>query len=85
VRGRSTLGLRQLTPSPILASVWPRRGIQAYDAERRGPTAKLIRRSRQIGNLGQLDSRFAVGLRETGLRAFGSILKLTKLCKAGKS
>ena len=52
------------------------KALQAYDAGRRGPTAKLIRRSRQIGNLGQLDSRFAVGLRDTGLRAFGGIAKL---------
>ena len=60
------------------------KALQAYDAERRGPTAKLIRRSRQIGNLGQLDSRFAVGLRDTGLRAFGGVAKLTKLRKSGK-
>jgi 2-polyprenyl-6-methoxyphenol hydroxylase-like FAD-dependent oxidoreductase len=71
--------VRALDPDADVATA-----LRAYDAERRGPTAKLIRRSRQIGNLGQLDSRFAVALRDTGLRAFGGIAKLTKLRKSGK-
>ncbi|MBV9920201.1 MAG: FAD-dependent monooxygenase [Pseudonocardia sp.] len=60
------------------------KALQAYDAERRGPIAKLIRRSRQIGDLGQLESSFAVGLRDTALCAFGGIAKLAKLRKSGK-
>jgi 2-polyprenyl-6-methoxyphenol hydroxylase-like FAD-dependent oxidoreductase len=50
--------------------------LTAYDAERRRPTAKLIRRSRQIGSLGQLDNSIAVAVRDVVLRAGGGLARL---------
>lgn len=52
--------------------------LTAYDLERRRPTAKLIRRSRRVGNLGQLDNRLAVGVRDAALRAAGTLAKLRR-------
>ncbi len=47
--------------------------LTSYDAERRRPTATLIRRSRLVGAVGQLDNRFALALRDTALRAAGAL------------
>ncbi|MFI5711126.1 FAD-dependent monooxygenase [Kribbella sp. NPDC051620] len=45
--------------------------LSAYDAERRPATTKLVKRSRQIGVLGQLDSKLACTLRDAVLAAGG--------------
>jgi 2-polyprenyl-6-methoxyphenol hydroxylase-like FAD-dependent oxidoreductase len=45
--------------------------LTAYDAERRPATTKLVKRSRQIGVLGQLDSKLACTLRDAILAAGG--------------
>lgn len=42
--------------------------LRAYDAERRRPTATLVRRSRLIGSLGQLQNPVALALRDTAMR-----------------
>jgi 2-polyprenyl-6-methoxyphenol hydroxylase-like FAD-dependent oxidoreductase len=44
--------------------------LTAYDAERRPVTAKLIKRSRAIGRVGQIDNRVLCGLRD-GLFGLG--------------
>lgn len=41
--------------------------LSAYDAERRPATTKLVKRSRQIGVLGQLDSKLSCTLRDAVL------------------
>ncbi|GAA0950345.1 FAD-dependent monooxygenase [Kribbella koreensis] len=45
--------------------------LTAYDAERRPATTKLVKRSHQIGVLGQLDSKFACTLRDAVLAMGG--------------
>lgn len=50
--------------------------LTAYDTDRRKPTAKLIRRSRQIGTVGQLDNPVALALRNTALRTANVLAKL---------
>ncbi|GAA3597128.1 FAD-dependent monooxygenase [Kribbella ginsengisoli] len=45
--------------------------LTAYDAERRPATTKLVKRSHQIGVLGQLDSKFACTLRDAVLSVGG--------------
>jgi 2-polyprenyl-6-methoxyphenol hydroxylase-like FAD-dependent oxidoreductase len=47
--------------------------LTAYDSERRPLTSKLIRRSRLIGDLGQLDNRVALTTRDTALRLVGLV------------
>jgi 2-polyprenyl-6-methoxyphenol hydroxylase-like FAD-dependent oxidoreductase len=47
--------------------------LAAYDAERRPATAKLIKRSRAIGRVGQFDNRLLCGLRD-GLLGLGGKL-----------
>jgi hypothetical protein len=43
-----------------------------YSAERRRPTATLIRRSRLVGAVGQLENRLVLALRDTALQAAGA-------------
>lgn len=45
--------------------------LSAYDAERRPATTKLVKRSRQIGVLGQLDSKLACTVRDAVLGVAG--------------
>ncbi|WP_405062675.1 FAD-dependent monooxygenase [Kribbella sp. NBC_01505] len=47
----------QSAPDPLTA-------LTRYDAERRPIATKLVKRSRQIGQLGQLDNPLAVGVRD---------------------
>jgi 2-polyprenyl-6-methoxyphenol hydroxylase-like FAD-dependent oxidoreductase len=47
--------------------------LSRYDAERRPVTAKLVRRSRQLGAIGQLDNKLALGIRD-GLLGLGGRL-----------
>ena len=56
-------------PDPVTA-------LTAYDAARRPATSKLIRRSRQIGNLGQLENPAALAARNAALRGVGLLAKL---------
>jgi 2-polyprenyl-6-methoxyphenol hydroxylase-like FAD-dependent oxidoreductase len=58
----------QLADATDLASALAR-----YDAERRPITSKLVRRSRQLGAIGQLDNKPAVALRD-GLLGIGGRL-----------
>ncbi|WP_328330501.1 FAD-dependent monooxygenase [Kribbella sp. NBC_00382] len=57
--------------------------LSAYDAERRPATTKLVKRSRQIGVLGQLDSKLACTLRDAvfaaGGKAAGLLAKRRKV------
>ena len=52
--------------------------LAAYDSERRKPTAKLVRRSRRIGTLGQLDNPVALAARDTALRTVGALARLRR-------
>ncbi len=45
--------------------------LEEYDAERRPHATKLIRRSRLVGDLGQLENRAALAARDTALRIIG--------------
>jgi 2-polyprenyl-6-methoxyphenol hydroxylase-like FAD-dependent oxidoreductase len=56
-------------PDPVAA-------LAAYDAERRPAASKLVRRSRQLGNLGQLENRAALAVRDTVLRCVGLLAKV---------
>lgn len=56
-------------PDPVIA-------LASYDAERRPATSKLVRRSRQVGNLGQLENRAALAVRDTVLRCVGLLAKV---------
>jgi 2-polyprenyl-6-methoxyphenol hydroxylase-like FAD-dependent oxidoreductase len=51
----------------------PASALERYDADRRPPTSKLVRRSRQLGAIGQLDHRPAVAMRD-GLLGIGGRL-----------
>jgi 2-polyprenyl-6-methoxyphenol hydroxylase-like FAD-dependent oxidoreductase len=51
--------------------------LAVYDAERRPVTAKLVKRSRAIGRLGQLDNRMLCGLRDGLLGLAGKVAGLS--------
>ena len=57
--------------------------LTAYDRNRRKPTAKLIRRSRRIGTLGQLDNPLALSVRNAALRTMGTLAKLRRSPRQG--
>ncbi|WBQ05922.1 FAD-dependent monooxygenase [Kribbella sp. CA-293567] len=50
--------------------------LAAYDAERRPATSKLVKRSRQIGVLGQLDGKLACTVRDAVLGLGGKVAGL---------
>lgn len=67
----------------VLAEVLERYGDQAvalasYDRIRRAATTKLIRRSRQMGVLGQLSNPFATRSRDAVLTLVGQALRLKR-------
>ncbi len=53
-----------------------RAALSAYGDQRRRPTAKLVRRSRTVGRLGQLENPVALAVRNTVLRAAGLVAGL---------
>jgi 2-polyprenyl-6-methoxyphenol hydroxylase-like FAD-dependent oxidoreductase len=54
----------------------PATALASYDAERRPATSTLVRRSRQLGTLGQLENRAALAVRDTVLRSVGLLARL---------
>ncbi|GAA0578248.1 FAD-dependent monooxygenase [Kribbella sandramycini] len=56
------------TPDPVAA-------LAQYDAERRPIATKLVKRSRQIGRVGQLDNPAAIWLRDLLLWAGGGVTR----------
>ena len=51
-------------------------GLEAYDAERRPVTTKLVRTSRRIGQLGQIEGPALGGVRDGFLTAVGAVSSL---------
>ncbi|HZO70001.1 MAG TPA: FAD-dependent monooxygenase [Kribbellaceae bacterium] len=56
--------------------------LAAYDRQRRKPTARLVRRSRLMGDLGQLENPVALASRDAVLRLAGGLAGL--LARRGK-
>ncbi|TDC22751.1 FAD-dependent monooxygenase, partial [Kribbella albertanoniae] len=70
------------TPDPVTA-------LTQYDAERRPAATQLVKRSRQIGRLGQLENPVAIGVRDGLMWLGGTAVRgaaaLTKSRRARKS
>jgi 2-polyprenyl-6-methoxyphenol hydroxylase-like FAD-dependent oxidoreductase len=52
--------------------------LAAYDEERRRVTAKLVRRSRGVGRLGQVENPVASAIRDSMLTVAGKLVSLRR-------